>query len=65
METEIWIGVAYVAGSVSTFFLIYNAIAHKVTDKCISKLIDDGYLKTKQNGNETEVLKWYEEDIDK
>lgn len=53
----IWLFIAYVAGSIATFFLMYNFIAHDVTDKCISQLIEGGFLKTKKVGDEIEILK--------
>lgn len=53
----IWLLLAYVAGSIATFFLMYNIIAHNVTDKCITELIDNGFLKTKIVGGEVEIIK--------
>ena len=53
----IWLLIAYVAGSVATFFLMYNIIAHNVTDQCISQLIDNGFLKTKKVNGEEVIIK--------
>jgi hypothetical protein len=53
----IWLLIAYVAGSIATFFLMYNIVAHDITDKCISQLIEGGFLKTKKVGDEIEILK--------
>ena len=53
----IWLFIAYVAGSITTYLLMYNIIAYTVTDKRIAQLIDGGFLKTKKVGNEIEILK--------
>ena len=53
----IWLFIAYVAGSITTYLLMYNIIAYTVTDKCIGQLIDGGFLKTKKVGNEIVILK--------
>jgi hypothetical protein len=53
----IWLFIAYVAGSITTYLLMYNIIAYTVTDKCIGQLIDGGFLKTKKVGDEIEILK--------
>jgi hypothetical protein len=53
----LWLFIAYVAGSAATFFLMYNIIASQVVEKCITDLIENGFLKTKKVKGEVEILK--------
>ena len=61
MMVEFWLLVAYIAGSLATYFLMHNQIVLKVTDNMIDKLITEGYLRSKRDENgETEIVKWHE-----
>ena len=54
---ELWLFLSYLAGSAVTFWLMRNVII----ERCINKLIADGFLKSKIDAKgDTEVLKWNE-----
>jgi|TARA_R110000851_G_C12771974_1_gene534296 hypothetical protein len=58
---ELWLFLSYLAGSAVTFWLMRNVIEKVLIERCIDKLIADGFLKSKIDAKgETEILKWNE-----
>ena len=45
--TELWLFLSYLAGSAVTFWLMRNIIEKVLIERCIDRLIADGFLKSK------------------
>lgn len=63
MSYEIWLLVAYVCGTVFTYFFIRPGLILDSTELTIDALIRDGYLRHKKNEKgEIEILHWNHKD---
>lgn len=59
-EMTLWLfGTAVVFTIVGWFFGRTNQV-QKIVDSTVDALIKEGYLKTRHNGKEIEILKYYE-----
>jgi hypothetical protein len=59
MMIELWLFVAYLAGSVTTYWLCRKTIALNSVESTIDQLVDQGFLRSKKDSSgETEILKW-------
>lgn len=50
--------VGYLVGSVITGWLVWKHAVMLGAERCIDRLIDDGYLRHKQHGGDVELIKW-------
>lgn len=56
-----WLAIAYVTGSIATYFLMYRSIVINAIDKTIDNLIEAGYLKATKNSNGEVLLHKHDE----
>lgn len=62
-STYFWLFIAYVAGSVATFYLVYRSILTNAIGNTVDTLIEQGYIKSKTlPSGEVEILKWNSND---
>ena len=56
---ELWLFVAYLVGSVITYWLCRKTIKLNSVESTIDQLVAQGFLRSKKDASgETEILKW-------
>jgi len=54
-----WLFIAYLSGTIVTYFLFWKQVHVDVIEKTIDSLIDNGFIRTRKTANgEVELLKW-------
>ena len=63
MSTTIgWIFLAYVLGTAISWYFAHKSRVENVIEAIIDRLIEEGYVKTKGSGANTELLKHWEKE---
>ena len=55
----VWLFIAYISGSVATYFLMLKTTFIDASERTIDTLIDAGFIRTRKNSDgEVELLRW-------
>jgi hypothetical protein len=57
MEIYIWLVVVYIIGSALGYYVAWGRAVEETATKTLDMLESGGYLKTRRNGKEVELLK--------